>query len=90
MRVKINIYVHTYALGSYPTAILRVHHPVIILEGVHDQKNCPNPPDCSIYVNSGNELRRQVSVQGQLNLQHPVRKTEIITPELQHNRQLNS
>lgn len=68
------IYVHTYALGSYPTAILRVHHPVIILEGVHDQKNRPNPPDCSINVNSGNELGRQVSVQGQLNLYHQAGK----------------
>lgn len=79
--------VHTHALGSYTTAILRIHYPIIILEGMHDQKNCSNPSDCTIYVNSGNELSRQISVQDQLNLQHPIMRSKIITEKLQHIRQ---
>lgn len=58
----------TQAFGADPTALQRVDGPVVILEGVHELQDGSHAADGGVDGGGANELRRQVSVEGQLDL----------------------
>lgn len=50
-------------------ALQRVYSPVVVLERVHQLQDCAHTPDGGVDGGRADELRRQVSVEGQLNLE---------------------
>lgn len=58
----------TEAFGVDATALQRVDGPVVILESVHQLQDGAHAADGGVDGGGANELRRQVSVEGQLNL----------------------
>lgn len=59
---------HTETFGADPTALQRVDGPVVVLQSVHQLQDGPNAADGGVYGGSADELRRQVGVEGKLDL----------------------
>lgn len=82
----------TEAFGVDATALQRVDGPVVILESVHQLQDGAHAADGGVDGGGANELRRQVSVEGQLNLRaHTTHihtnkmKTNITTKQIIYN-----
>lgn len=58
----------TEAFGHYSAAVLRVHHPVVEFQSVHDLQYSAHPADGVVDGHCADELGCQVCVQGQLDL----------------------
>lgn len=50
-------------------ALQRVYRPVVVLERVHQLQDCAHTPNGGVDGGRADELRRQIRVQGQLNLE---------------------
>lgn len=59
----------TEAFGHYSTAVLRVHNPVVVFQSVHDLQYSAHPANGVVDGHRADELRCQVCVQGQLDLE---------------------
>lgn len=59
---------HTETFGADPTALQRVDGPVVVLQSVHQLQDGPDAADGGVYGGGADELRRQVGVEGQLDL----------------------
>lgn len=60
---------HTKTFGGYSTALQRVNGPVVVFQRVHQLQDGANTADGAVDGGGANELRGQVCVEGQLDLQ---------------------
>ena len=63
----------TEAFGDDPAAVLWVDNPVVIFQCMHDLQHRAHPADGVVDGHCADELRRQVSVEGQLHLEEKQR-----------------
>lgn len=59
---------HTKTFGVDSTALERVDGPVVVLQSVHQLKNCADTTDGGVDGGGADELRWKVSVERQLDL----------------------
>lgn len=72
----------TEAFGVDSTALQWVDGPVVILESVHQLQDGAHAADGGVDGGGANELRRQVSVEGQLDLRAHTMKTNIMAKQV--------